>query len=351
MLIARLRLTDILTESGKANNALVILDQAPEGQKHTAQFVFEYNRALMADNRWDDAAKSVRAAIAQFKGAGFFYQDAVIRVRAHDIPGARKSLDQAFALAPAEPRTVNLLGEVMRQQEDYPAFVARLKEAAAKNPSSAFLQHAVATALERQGDTEGARTAFAAAEKSGDVVSSEIELASIDARAGRVDQARQRLLTLSKDHDNARIRLILGELDLGRNAVDAALADYLAAIKLEPANALAMNNMAAVLATRQKKYDDALFWGQKALALAPNNPAVEDTIGWTYYLAGRYDQAMPWLEKSQKTLDRPLAHYHLAANLLKAGDKSRANQEYQLALKGDPKSPERTQIDPLFLSR
>jgi len=54
--------------------------------------------------------------------------------------------------------------------------------------------------------------------------------------------------------------------------------------------------------------------------------------------------------KSLKGLDRPVAHYHLAAVLLNTGDPVRAKKEYNLALKEDPKSPERSAIGPLFES-
>ena len=109
-----------------------------------------------------------------------------------------------------------------------------------------------------------------------------------------------------------------------------------------------MNNLAGYLATKQKKYDDALFWGRKALSLAPDSPVVEDTLGWTYYLQGKYDAALPYLEKSEKALDRPAAHYHMAAELMKAGDSGRAKKEYEAAIGADPKSSERAVVGPLF---
>ena len=75
---------------------------------------------------------------------------------------------------------------------------------------------------------------------------------------------------------------------------------------------------------------------------------MEDTVGWTYYLQGRYDQALPYMEKSAKTLDRAVAHYHLAAVLLKAGDSARGKREYELAVKQDPKSTEKPEVDKLL---
>jgi Flp pilus assembly protein TadD len=84
------------------------------------------------------------------------------------------------------------------------------------------------------------------------------------------------------------------------------------------------------------------------LALAPSSPVFEDTVGWTYYLRGRYDRAEAYLEKSAKAADRPLAHYHLAAVLARTGKFVRGREEYELALKQDPQSPERSMVAPLY---
>ncbi len=135
-----------------------------------------------------------------------------------------------------------------------------------------------------------------------------------------------------------------------KSAADIVATHYLKALDLEPANAPAMNNLAFLLASRQGKYDDALFWAMKALALAPGNPAIEDTIGWIYYKQRKYDSALSYFEKSLKGSDQPYVRYHLAGALLAAGDPKRGREEYELALKLDPHSEFRAAVAPLFES-
>jgi tetratricopeptide (TPR) repeat protein len=351
MLPARLRLSRVLVASGKARNAVALLDQAPAPQKDVVGFVVARNGALMASGEWEEVRKSLDYALSRIRSPGLLNQDALLRARQHDLAGARKSLEESFTLEPSDAVTINFLGNVMREQGDTAGYIAKLKQAVAKNPKSAALQDALGNVLSREGDGTGARAAFEAAEASGDTVGPEMEIALLDVRSGRVEQARQRLLTLVKDHDSARARLSLAEIEAGRGSIDAAVLDCLKAIQLEPGNAIAMNNLAGLLSMKQHKFEDALFWGRKALALAPANPVVEDTVGWAYYLAGRYDVALPYLEKSEQSLDRPVARYHLAAALLKSGDAGRARREYELALKADPGSPERSSIERLFASR
>jgi tetratricopeptide (TPR) repeat protein len=236
----------------------------------------------------------------------------------------------------------------MRQQGEFPQFVSRVREAAAKNPSSSSLQYTLGNLLAQQGDTQAARGAFESAKAGGGAAASEIELAVLDMRAGAPDKARDRLLNLVKSHDSVRARVMLAEIEMQKGSGDAPVQQYLKALQLEPGNVLVMNNLAGYLATRQKKFDDAIFWAQKALALSPGSPVIEDTLGWSYYMDGKYAQAVPYLEKSLAAKDRPLAHYHLAAGLMKAGDSDRGRKEFDKAVQADPKSEERALVAPLF---
>jgi tetratricopeptide (TPR) repeat protein len=349
LLTARLELSRVLTAAGNPRVALETLEQANATEKRTAEFVFYHNTALMGAGDWTEARKGVDAALRVVRTPGFLYQDAVLRIREHDLAGARKSLEAGLQLAPNDSATLNLLGEIMKQQKQGPEYLAMVKEAAAKNPGSATLQDTLGAQLLIQGDKDGARAAFGAAKTAGDPVNADIEIARIDIRAGALDQARQRLLDLVKKRDNTRARMMLAEIETKKGSpADVVIQDYLKALQFEPTNIVAMNNLADFLASRQSKFDDALFWAQKALAQAPASPVIEDTLGWIYYRQGKYDTALPYLEKSLKSLDRPVAHYHLAAALFKAGDAARGRKEYEIALKQDPKSDARGPVGPLF---
>ena len=76
--------------------------------------------------------------------------------------------------------------------------------------------------------------------------------------------------------------------------VDAANVHYKRAFQLNPQNVVAANNLAASL-SEQQDLDDALGFARDALALAPSNPAIKDTLGWVYYKQGRFDKAYPFL--------------------------------------------------------
>jgi Tfp pilus assembly protein PilF len=245
LLLARIELARLLTTSGRPKNALALLEQTTPGEQQAPRYIYSRDLALISSGSLDEARKSVDAQLAAGKSPGFLYLDAVLRIKAHDMPGARQSLEQSFQMMPDDPPTLRLLGECMSEQKEGLKFAEMLRQAAAKNPKSAILENTLGAQLLAQGDLQGARAAFEAAKAAGDVVDAGIEIATLDLRAGAVEQARQRLLDLIQTHDNARSRLLLAEIEARRgSSADVVVAHYLKALDMEPANALVMNNLA-----------------------------------------------------------------------------------------------------------
>jgi len=346
---ARLVLADLLASSGKGRNAVTILEGASAAEKNTADYIFHCNNALMSAGDWEKARKGVDTGLAMVRSPGFLYQDGMLRIKSHDLAGAQKSLAAAFQAEPTNPLISGLLAETMRKNGDSQKYLAMVRDAIRANPGSAVLQNALAIQLGAMGDRSGERAAYEAARAAGDVPAADVAIAKIDAQAGSLDAAEQRLTGLIKTRDNAPARILLAEVEMHKGSPANAVQNYLKAIEMQPANVEAMNNLAEILATSPNaNAGDALFWAQKALALSPTSPVVEDTVGWIYYRQGKYDIATPFLQKSAQSLDRPVAHYHLAGALMKDGDSARARKEYDLAVKQDPKSSARSEVSSLF---
>ncbi len=348
---ARVALAQLLCASGRGRSALAILDQADAAEKAMPVYIYTRNAALVSAGEWDEARKGVDTGLS--KDAllpGFHYQDAALRSRHSDLAGARKSIEAGLSLAPADPLGWTLLGDTMQRQGESALFSNKLKDAAAKNPSSAPLQKMWAEQLLRAGDPSAARAALDASSAAGGRAAADPEIAILEMRSGALDTAKERLLELVKTHDSAKSRLLLAEIELRQGSTPGAIREYMKALAIEPSNPVVMNNLAGILADR-RQYDDALFWAQKALVLAPGSPMILDTVGWTYYRQGKYEAALPFLYKSLHGQNRPIAHYHLAAELLRAGDPARARVEFEAALKQDPASPSRAEVAALFDAR
>jgi tetratricopeptide (TPR) repeat protein len=76
---------------------------------------------------------------------------------------------------------------------------------------------------------------------------------------------------------------------------------YDKALKIEPSNALVLNNYAYYLSLRNTDLDKAEQMAKKAVELDSANGSNQDTYGWVLFKLGRYDGAKDWVEKAMQS--------------------------------------------------
>lgn len=120
-----------------------------------------------------------------------------------------------------------------------------------------------------------------------------------------------------------------------------AIASYRDALKADPNNTYALNNLAFALADTGQDLDTALRMALSAQRLAKDDSTVADTLGWVYLKKGLTGSALQVFENNvKKDPKNPSYRYHLGAALLASGDKLRAKDELQKALQSGPSSDE-----------
>lgn len=127
-----------------------------------------------------------------------------------------------------------------------------------------------------------------------------------------------------KDHpQDAAFVLYIADAAIARKDYPVAERNYQAALKLQPNNAIAYNNLAWVFSKMNK--EGAIAHAEKALAIAPNQPAFMDTLAGLLSEKGEHAKAME-MQKKVVILQpsAPLFQLNLAKIQIKAGDKAGA---------------------------
>jgi len=124
---------------------------------------------------------------------------------------------------------------------------------------------------------------------------------------------------------------------------------YEQALKLNPRDAVALNNLAYLLAETDGDLNEALTLAQRAKQILPNMLEVSDTLGVIYLKKNLNDNALQiFRDLVAKQPSHPTYRYHLGVALSKRGDKLQAVKELQQALKDNPSQEEQSRIRELL---
>ena len=348
---ARVELAQALISNRGAQQALSLLDEAPGGQKKMIPVVAQRNWALLALGRVPEARKGIDELLAAGKFPEALLQDAVVKFVQKDYAGARLSAEAALAQNPEETRALGVLVQSYAAQKQMPAAVQKVREHGARHPQSAPVQQFLGGLLLSSGDKAGARKAFEAAKAANSSLpAADLALANLDVAEGKRDEARKRLSAVASAHpQNLPAQYLWAQLELADGKPAAAMEHYRKVLTLDEKNAAALNDLAYLLADG-KQPDEALKYAQQAKELAPESPAVDDTLGWTYYQKGLYSMAVTHLEGAVAKEGTARRNYHLAMARLKAGDAKRGRDALNTALKMDPSLPEAQLAKQMFAS-
>jgi len=160
-------------------------------------------------------------------------------------------------------------------------------------------------------------------------------------RQNRWDEAENLVAKIQDKKAKAEALLLLADIAYMQRNWEKAKQIYQQVIKLDPDNAVALNNYGYMLAELGERLDEAEKMIRKALKIRPNEPAFWDSLGWVYFQRGNYKEALKWIEKAVKAQPRDAElRYHLGMIYWKLGDRERALRELKEALKIEPQHPE-----------
>jgi Tfp pilus assembly protein PilF len=138
------------------------------------------------------------------------------------------------------------------------------------------------------------------------------------------------------------------QLRIARQAA-AAIDAYEQVIALDAQNLMALNNAAYLASTLARPA--AVDYARRALELAPDNPAVLDTLGWVLVQNSMPAEGLTYLMRATQLLpDLAEIQYHLGVAQLESGDPAAARESLNRALAGDLPDELRAEVERLAAS-
>jgi len=164
-------------------------------------------------------------------------------------------------------------------------------------------------------------------------------LAKICFSEGREDNAIKQYKNAIESNSGSQQELpnmMLGIIFSMKKQFNLSELHYRKALEINPDFAPAANNLAYLLAEQDKNLDEALKLSQKAIIILPDDPRIQDTLGWVFVKIGFYEQAIQAFSDSLRYLpDNATLHYHLGVAYFKKGDTRKAQTALEQALKID----------------
>ena len=107
-------------------------------------------------------------------------------------------------------------------------------------------------------------------------------------------------------------------------------------IALKPDNAQALNALGYTLVDRTQRTAEGMKLIEQALALAPADPFILDSMGWAHYRMGNLDDSEKFLRRALADRSDPEIAAHLGEVLWAKGERARAQEVWQSQLKQTP---------------
>jgi tetratricopeptide (TPR) repeat protein len=152
------------------------------------------------------------------------------------------------------------------------------------------------------------------------------------------------LAALEKHHRPVSLLLVLGDLRMHQERSQDATAIYREIITADKDNAIALNNLAMLLAFQKKEVEQSLQLIQRAIEVAGPLPALLDTRASVFLALGQPEKAVADLEEVLRDEPKPDRQFHLALAYWRLKQDNAAAEAFAAAQKLGLK-PE--QLDPL----
>lgn len=378
-----MRLAQMDRAAGQTGRARERLEQALSENPDALQPALLLARMHLSEQRPADAIATLEDALEHHPDdPELLFAAAEVHERMGQPGSALPHLQHLVDLRPDEPEFHYRLARVVAATDDLDASMAALREVLDLDPDHAGARQALSHQLADTGELAEAREVLAPLLEADDITPDLIARdARLLAREGEhraaaeryteaLEKARNRqwlaerhqarmrggMLEESLDDlqewldefpEDLGARHLIGSVQVSLGRDDEARATYRTVLAQREDDVVALNNLAWLL--REDATDEAMGYAQRARELAPDDPAVLDTLGVVLFYSGDNDAAREVLEDAYSdAASTPAIGYHLARVLETEGDQDGARSLLEAVLEQGGDFPERSEAAALL---
>jgi tetratricopeptide (TPR) repeat protein len=279
------------------------------------------------------------------------FQTGALALMEKDYKKANQIFSDLYKSNPKDSRGLVGVVETLAAQDHLPEAIAQLEQAVRAEPDHRDLKMALGNLYVRAKQYDRGIEIFKAEldkdPKSHDLL---FKLAETNRLKGDSNLAMDYFRRASEAAPgDARSLLQLGILMDGTGRSDQAEPIYEQVLKLDPSQAVALNNLAYLKAEHGVDLESALSMAQRARQAAPKSPQIADTLGWIYIRKNLSEEAIRiFKDVTAQEPNNPAFHYHYGMALLQKGDRASAKRELDAAMKNNPSQNDRVKIQELL---
>jgi putative PEP-CTERM system TPR-repeat lipoprotein len=335
---AQLQLSRVVLMRGAADEAVQLAEAALMNAPANVEARLSVANALIARNELPRAATLVDALLKEYPDrSGVHLAQGSVLLARRDLAGARQSFQRAIELDPRSIGALTGLTSLDVREGRLTETRARIETKLAAAPDNVAVLLLAVRVFLTAGDARAAETAV---RRAIDLAPSETEAYGLLAQAyvaqGKLAEAKAELdRVVARRPRDVSSRVIAAVIAQAQNDLADAKKRYEEILQLDPAAAVAANNLARIYADENGDLDRALRLGKRATDLLPDNAQAHDTLGWVYLRKNLPTLAIPALERSvvldpgsEPTLYRLAFAYSQAGN----AERSRAVMQRVLEL-------------------
>ena len=270
------------------------------------------------------------------------YAVAAISVQMKDYPTAEHLFQELKKAGFGEPGAVAFyLAEIAEETHRYDDAIARYREVT--DGDRAWLAKLrIAAVMGKQGKVEEARQFLAGLEADGRDQEIQAQQAEAQLLQDAHDyQGAYKVLNtaLVGNPDSADLLYDVAMVAEKLNRLDEVESRLKRVIELKPDNAQALNALGYTLVDRTQRAAEGLKLIEKAHVLSPEDPFILDSMGWAHFRLGNLEESEKFLRRALSERPDPEIAAHLGEVLWAKGERGRAREVWQSALKETPDNP------------